>query len=359
MTTLQAPTIDTAKSEAFAERLLGAINEAAMMQLISIGHRTGLFDTMHDMPPATSGDIAKAAGLNERYVREWLGGMVTSQVVAYDPAANEYALPAEHAAWLTRAASPDNVAVMAQYFAVMGSVEDDVVACFERGGGVPYERFGRFHEVMAEDSGQTVVAALFDHLLPLAPWLTPQLERGIEVLDIGCGRGRALLTLAERFPNSSFVGYDLSEEATGWANARARERGLTNVRFAARDVTDMNEPDRYDLVFAFDAIHDQMHPAAVLENIHTALKTGGTFFMQDIRASSYVENNIDHPIGTLLYTISTMHCMTVSLAGCGCGLGTVWGEELALEMLGEAGFEHVDVRTLEHDFQNNYYIMKK
>jgi SAM-dependent methyltransferase len=236
------------------------------------------------------------------------------------------------------------------------------VACFRNGGGVGYEHYPRFHEVMAEDSGQTVLAALDEHILPLIEDRLADLERGIRVLDIGCGRGRALLHLAERFPNSRFTGYELSAEALSHARIEAMQQGLDNVSFEQRDLTGFSSdasPDAFDLVTAFDAIHDQIDPQGVLDGIHRTLKPGGCFLMQDIRASSHLENNLDHPIAPLLYTLSTMHCMTVSLAGNGAGLGTMWGEELAIEMLERAGFEQIAVHQLEHDFQNNFYVTRK
>lgn len=136
-----------ARAEAFADHLIDMINSGAMTLMISIGHRTGLFDTMAGMAPATSGQIAKAAKLHERYVREWLGAMTVGNIVAHDPDTETYHLPAEHAASLCRNSPTDNVAVFAQYIPLLGSVEDDIVHCFRHGGGVPYERFGRFHEI--------------------------------------------------------------------------------------------------------------------------------------------------------------------------------------------------------------------
>jgi hypothetical protein len=143
--------------EAFAEKMLDMLNGAALALMTSIGHRTGLFDTMATLPPSTSMQIAAAAGLHERYVREWLGAMVAAGVVEVDPASTRFILPAEHAAVLTRAAAADNMAVFAQYIALLGGVEDDIVECFKQGGGVPYARYPRFHAVMAEDSGQSVL----------------------------------------------------------------------------------------------------------------------------------------------------------------------------------------------------------
>lgn len=359
-TATQASTeFDQSRAEAFAERMLGMLNGGALSLMVSIGHRTGLFDTLAALPPATSEQIAAEAGLQERYVREWLGAMVTGGIVEYDPQGATYRLPAEHARWLTRQFSPENIAVTHQWTSVLGSVESDVVDKFRNGGGVHYECFHRFHEVMAAESAQTVVAALTDHILPLATGLRDQLQSGIDALDIGCGSGKAACTLAETFPNSRFTGYDLCEDAIAAAREEAGRRGLSNIRFEARDITRLDEPERYDLVTAFDVIHDQKSPAVVLDQVYKAVKPSGTFLMQDIRASSHLEKNVDHPIGPFLYAISTMHCMTVSLAQGGEGLGTVWGEELAVKMLNDAGFSDVRVETLDHDIINNYYIMRK
>jgi SAM-dependent methyltransferase len=347
------------RAETFAGRMIGALNEGAIAVMTSIGHRTGLFDAMSGLPRSTSEEIAAAADLNERYVREWLGAMTVGGIVEHDPQDATYYLPPEHAAFLTRAASPENIAVTAQFISVMGAVEDDIVEVFRRGGGVPYSSYPRFHEVMAEDSGQTVVAALFEHILPLVPGLTERLEDGIEVLDVGSGSGRALNLLARAFPHSHFTGYDISEKAVLRAITEAKEHGSTNVRFEVKDASTFDETARYDLITTFDAVHDQARPAAVLENIARALKDDGVYLMQDIAGSSHVHNNFDHPLGPFLYTVSTMHCTTVSLAQGGEGLGTMWGEEKAREMLAEAGFRHVETRRLDHDIANTYYVVRK
>lgn len=350
---------DPAKVEAFGEKFVDVLNHGALALATSIGHRTGLFDAMAELPPSTSEAIAEAAGLNERYVREWLGAMVTGGFVDYEPTGKRYYLPREHAACLTRAATPNNLAVFAQYIALLGTVEDKIVKCFRHGGGVPYADFPRFPEVMAEESAQTVVAALIDGILPLAPGLVKALEGGIDVLDVGCGAGRALNLLARSYPSSRFTGYDFTEAAIAMGRAEAEKDALPNVRFDIKDVTSLGESARYDLITAFDAIHDQANPAAVLRGIATALRPQGTFLMQDIAGSSHLDKNLDHPIAPLLYTISCMHCMTVSLAQNGEGLGTMWGKEKALEMLRDAGFGQVEVTQLPHDIQNNYFIATK
>ena len=350
---------DAAGAAAFEKKMVDVLNGGALSLMLSIGHRTGLFDAMADMLPATSAQIAQKAGLQERYVREWLGAMTVSRIVEHDSEAGVYVLPPEHAALITRAAPNGNLAVFAQYIPLLGTVEDDIVRCFREGGGVPYERFGRFHQVMAEDSGQTVIPVLIDHILPLEPGLIGRLEEGIRVLDVGCGRGKALNLMARTFPNSRLVGYDLSEEAIAFARQEAAKQGSRNVEFAARDLSDFDktaEPDAFDFVTTFDAVHDQANPLAVLRGIRRTIAPDGVYLAQDIKGSSHHHGNIDHPIGPLLYTISCMHCMTVSLAQGGEGLGAMWGRETALDYFRKAGFSDVRVHELSHDIQNYYYV---
>lgn len=357
-----ATDFDPARAEAFSGRFLSALNDAALCLMVSVGHRTGLFDSMRHLAPSTPSEIAAAAGLNERYVREWLGAVVLAGVVETDPAANRFWLPPEHAACLTRASAADNMAVFAQYIAVLGGVEDDIVECFRKGGGVSYDRFPRFHAVMAEDSGQSVLSSLESHIVPLVPGLNRSLEGGIRVLDVGCGSGRIMNRLAEIYPNSHFVGMDISREAITAARAEASSKALPNIEFVEADLSDFHqtaEPESFDFITTFDAVHDQARPRNVLKGIYRALKPDGVYLMQDIRASSHLHKNFGHPLGTVLYTISCLHCMTVSLAQGGEGLGAVWGEEKTREYLEQTGFRSIETHRLDHDIQNNWYVVKK
>ena len=165
--------------------------------------------------------------------------------------------------------------------------------------------------------------------------------------------------LAQLFPNSRFTGYDFSEQAIARATDEAQRHHLTNIQFHVKDVARMDEVEKYDLITTFDAVHDQAYPDVVLRQIYQALGPDGIYLMQDIRAASDVGANLDHPVAPFLYTISCMHCMTVSLAAGGMGLGTMWGQQKALEMLGDAGFSRVEIKQLAHDFQNDYYIVRK
>ncbi|HET7932158.1 MAG TPA: methyltransferase domain-containing protein [Rhodanobacteraceae bacterium] len=349
-------------SVVFAEKMLAMLNNGALCLMTSIGHRTGLFDSMRHAPASNPKRVASRAGLDERYVREWLGAMVTGGVVDFDSGRGHYRLPDEHAAFLTRTADADNLAVFAQYIALLGSVEDDIVECFKSGGGVPYERYPRFHEVMAEDSGQSVRSVLYAHILPLVPGLSERLAAGIRVLDAGCGRGRILAQLAEHFPRSSFVGVDLSRDAIAYASDKAERAGLRNLQFIAADLGDFDrsaEPEAFDLVTTFDAVHDQARPLNLLKGIHRTLKPDGVYLMQDINGTGHVDQDARNPLAPFLYTVSCMHCMSVSLAQGGEGVGAMWGEERIRGYLRKAGFRSITTHQLEHDLQNNWYVVAK
>jgi 2-polyprenyl-3-methyl-5-hydroxy-6-metoxy-1,4-benzoquinol methylase len=346
----------------FQTRLLEILNNSSLSFMISIGHRSGLFDTLSGMDYATSDEIAEKAGLNERYLREWLGAMVTGGIIDYDGATKTFRLPEEHSASLTRNAGADNMAVFMQYFSLFGEVEDDILTCFSNGGGVPYSRFRRFHEIMAEDSGQSVLSSLESHILPLVPGIRQKLDQGIRVLDIGCGSGRIVNRLSSLFPNSWFTGMDLSPEAIGYARREAAKSGLRNTEFIIKDLSDFDETapaGRYDFVTSFDAIHDQAKPLNVLKGIFRTLKNDGVYLMQDISGTGNLEEDKEHLIGPFLYTVSCMHCMTVSLAQGGEGVGAMWGEDMIRDYLRSAGFISVKKNKLDHDIQNYWYVVRK
>ena len=346
-------------TEEFAARVMDTIDSASLAILISIGHQTGLFDAMAQLPSATSAQIAAAAELDERYVREWLGGMTAGEVVDYDPESATYTLPRERSALLTRSAGPDNLARVAQFISMLGEVEQKVINCFHNGGGLAYSEYPRFHALMAEQSGEVFDAALVDVILPLADGLPERLRAGADVADFGCGSGHAVNVMARAFPESRFTGIDFSDESLVVGAAEAERLGLTNAAFERHDVADMDFSEAFDAVTAFDAIHDQAQPDRVLRNIYQALRPGGVFLMVDIKASSQLEENMGVPLATYFYTVSTMHCMSVSLAFGGAGLGTVWGRQLALSMLADVGFTDVRVEEIETDPVNYYYIARK
>lgn len=358
MTTVETTMmIDEQRVEAFAQRVFGAYVESMLVLMIDLADRTGLLAVLAE-GPGTSEELATRAELEERYVRECLGALVAGGLVEYDPETGCYTLPPEHALCLTGDGSM-NLAPLSRIPTLLAHHVDEVALVARTGGGVPYDRFRPdFTAVMDGVSRRVFDEQLVDAIVPMADGLLGDLQRGIRVADIGCGTGHSTVVLARNFPASTFVGYDLSDDAIAVGRGEAAAEGLTNVHFAQLDVGHLPDDPPFELICGFDVIHDQADPAGVLQRVHRALVPGGVFLMMDIKASSRLEDNVDNPLAPFLYSVSTLHCMTVSLARDGAGLGTAWGEQLARQMLADAGFVDVSVHEVPDDPLNQIYVAR-
>jgi SAM-dependent methyltransferase len=339
-------TLDRRRADAFARRMTTQLNEAMLALMTSIADQTGLFDAMAGLPPATSQEIAATAGLDERCVREWLAAMVTGRIVDYDGARGTYRLPEEHAACLTRAAGADNLARRARGVAALAEVEEAVTDAFRGAGGLAPQAFGRWRRLRAEEIAAAQDQLLLETILPAVPDLVERLAAGIDVVEIGCGVGRAALLMAARFPRSRFAGRDTSEESVAIARREAAAAGIVNATF---DVTSSLLPTEqpHDLITAWGVLADQSDPALLLRSAHASLRSRGTFLCVEIAAASNLADNVDHPWGPTLYAQSVMYGLPVSRGGSGSSLGLVWGEERTRRLLAEAGFG--DVLTIRFD----------
>ena len=349
--------VDGEKVQEFLGRLLSIYTGSMLNYMIDIGHRTGLF-AVAAQGPATSEGLANRAGLTERYVREWLGAMVTGGIIDYEPATRTYSLPAERAVCLTEGAT--NLAPMALLHTHLGKHVHQVARAFREGGGVPYAAYRpEFTDVMDAIGRGVYDGLLIDQYLPLVPGLVRQLTSGARVADVACGTGHALVLMARAFPQSTFVGYDLDEGAIARARAEAGGAGLTNVSFEVCDAVRLEVNEPFDVVFVFDAIHDQVDPVGVLDRIYASLRDGGCFVMKEPHAADNLEDNLANPMAPVLYSVSTLHCMTVSLAHGGAGIGTAFGEQLARTMLTDAGFVGIGVYPAPGDPGDAVYVSTK
>jgi len=326
----------------FARRLFGHYTSGFIALMVDIGYRTGLFEALAD-GGGTSEEIAGRAGLNERYVREWLGATATAGIVDYDASRATFTLPAEHAVCLTGTSSR-NLAPGAQFLTMLAPHVPRVAACFRDGGGVPYSEYMPDFTEVADASWRLLYdGLLIKGFLPAVKGLPERLDRGIRVADLGCGTGHAVNVMARQYPNSSFIGYDLDEEGIARGTAEAAEMGLTNARFEVLDVTELPDNAKFDLITSFDSIHDQRDPATTLRRVAEVLAPDGVYVMVEPKASSRLEDNLGDPFAPYLYGVSVLHCLTVSLAEGGLGLGTAWGEQTARRMLEAAGFTSIEV----------------
>lgn len=366
MNTKQTKT-NVAKTEAFGKKMVDILNNGALNLAMAVGYRQRLFDTMERLgTPSSIEDIACNSGLNPRYIKEWLGVMVTGGVVELHsdlPEGPLYHLPREHAAFLTRSAGNNNLGVYTQEIPLLTQCAlEEVVEGFTTGQGVPFSCYPRFQAFMAELSNAKHREVLVEQFLPQVDdgRLIKRLQSGIFVCDLGCGEGVALNLMAQAFPHSRFAGIDTHGPALETARKEAEKMGLNNVIYHMKDgACLMDDPEftgKFDYICAFDAIHDQSNPLGALKSIRAMLAPEGIFSMVDIAAQSHHAGNMDHPMGPFLYTVSLMHCMPVGLNDNGAGLGMMWGRQQAEQLLQEAGFDRVVVQKMTHDPFNLHYL---
>jgi len=350
--------VDEAAVEEFAEKVLVDYAGANAFFMASIGDRLGLFTELVENGTATSAELAQRTGLQERYLREWLQGMAAAGYLDYDPSTTGYTLPSAHAPVLAEEAGPAFFGCAFFDFSTnFGETYHRLLEAFRSGGGVSQEAYGQ--EVAA--SIERFTAPWFEHMLveewlPEMPAVATKLQEGASVCDIGSGRGRAVIKLAEAFPKSTFVGLDVYEPAVREAEAAAEKAGVADrVRFEVRDAAE-GLGGRYDLITTFDVVHDSVDPAAILRSIRAALETEGRYVCVEINCSDRPEENAG-PLGTVLYGLSLAYCLPVSLAEGGAGLGTLGLPESRLtELALEAGFSEVRRLPIDNPFNNVYEI---
>jgi 2-polyprenyl-3-methyl-5-hydroxy-6-metoxy-1,4-benzoquinol methylase len=350
-------TVDTEAVHAFAGKVLGDTSGMTTTILAALGDRLGLFKSLAAHGSVTTGEFSKVAGINERYAREWLGAMTAAGYVEYAPTTGRFFLPAAHVPALAQEGGPAYFGGVHQMLLGTLGVLDQLTRAFREGGGVAQPAY-------AEDwwtGMERFTAGWFENLLlqewiPAMPRVKDALERGAEVADVGCNRGRALMKLAQAFPRSRFVGYDIFEPAIGLATERARLAGVADrVRFERRDVS-KGLPQQFDVVTTFDVIHDAVDPVGLLRTIRRALKPDGTYVCLDVNCSHRLEENMG-PLGAMFHGFSVLYCMTTSLAHGGAGLGTVGLPESKLrELATDAGFASVRRVPLENPFNNLYEV---
>jgi ubiquinone/menaquinone biosynthesis C-methylase UbiE len=358
------------KREAFASKISDVLNKAALNLALAVGYRTGLLEVMDEISaPATVSRIAEKSGLNERYIREWLGVMVCGEVVELsnnNSGEDLFFLPPEHGDFITRRAGNENLGVYTQEVPLLTSCAfDSVIEKFSSGDGIGYQNYPKFQAFMSQLANAKHRQVLVKQFLPSVDGgrLVDRLRSGIRVCDLGCGEGIALMLMAESFPNSEFVGFDISSDVITKATDDATRLKLNNTYFQHLDAANLSTDNRFresfDYVTAFDAIHDQSQPLAALKGVYSILKPGGLFSMIDIAASSRLSDNMSHSMSPFLYTVSLMHCMPVGLVNGGTGLGMMWGHQKAKEMLSEAGFEKIRILDIPGDPFNFHFSCRK
>jgi ubiquinone/menaquinone biosynthesis C-methylase UbiE len=329
------------------QRLMGHLNGYFASTTLGLGHRTGLLAALLD-GGGTAAELAGRAGTHERSTEEWLAGMTAAGYLRHD--GGVFAFVDGQDAVFRPGLLPFDVTVVFDLQDKFASLQGRVAQSLVDGRGVPYSAYqpefsaaqDRLNEPMYEQF-------LIDDFVASADGVVDQLESGAQVADIGCGGGKALALLAARFPRSRFTGYDIDEHALRIGRERVAGLGLDNVDFVHGDAAELDLGHSVDVILAVDAIHDQGRPDEVLRAVARSLRPGGTFLMIEPLASGDVDIDTSHPMGPMMYATSLGHCVQVSLAAGGPGLGSMWGRARAIPMLEAAGFRDISVHESASD----------
>ncbi len=347
----------------FTFQVFSKLEGAVTAGMIHLGDRLGLYRALADAEePMTSHQLADRLGLQERWVREWASNQAAAELVELhsDDGDDRFALSGEGRAVL---ASPEHPAFgMGMFHRLPQTMQalEHMPECFECGLGHDYDSHGPEGAEGIERSFEPWNRAnLLRKVLPAMDGAVERMRGGARVADIGCGAGGAVLLMAEAFPESTFVGYDISLHALDRADAKLAESGLTNARFADPRREPLPDDGTVDVITTFDCIHDMAHPSAAVKAIRAAIAADGHWLLVDIRAAETLVGNIEaNPMASLLYGVSVLSCMSSALSEPGGeGLGTLGlPRSKAEQMARDAGFTRFAELDVQHPMNAFYEI---
>jgi 2-polyprenyl-3-methyl-5-hydroxy-6-metoxy-1,4-benzoquinol methylase len=345
------------KVHEMAFRVVGDMGGAFVMALGYIGDRLGLFKAMAGSGQMSSQELAAKTGLNERYVREWLRAMVAAEYLDFEPSTGKYVMSEEQAFVLANEDSPMFVGGGFHFTTPSLWNVPKIMEAFRKGGGISYSEIGDEIPVAIERFfGPGYRNFLAKEWLAAVPGLTARLERGAEIGDVGCGCGQSSVAMAKAFPKSRVLGIDYHAPSIERAKKLASANQVTNVVFVQAPAERIPRERKYDLVCSFDCIHDMVNPRATLKAIREVLAPDGVYVWSEPNASANAHEN-RNPVARAFHAISPLHCMTVSLAHGGEGLGTVIGEQGARALATEAGFKHFEKLPIQNPF-NQFFALR-
>jgi 2-polyprenyl-3-methyl-5-hydroxy-6-metoxy-1,4-benzoquinol methylase len=350
------PELDFAKAKQVAQSVMNDVGSVMHGMLSYIGDRVGLFKAMMDAGPLTDDQLAAKTALSPRYVREWLGAMAAAGYVEYDPSAQSYRLTPEYAAALADEDSPFFIGSYFQMAQAAAMVAPAVAQAFRTGKGVTQAEYpAGFFEAAERNSNTRYQHKLLRKWIPAMPQVVEILNGGGTAADVGCGGGRAAIMIAQAFPRARVTGFDIHAASVERARRNAEAAGLSSrVSFEVTNGTKL--PERaFDFVTTFDVVHDAVDPVGLMAAIRRSLRDQGTYLVQEINLSGEVNDNLK-PLGKMAYSVSTLYCMTTSLAHGGAGIGAAMGEPKAREIAATAGFSRFTRLPIPDDFAVLYEL---
>ncbi len=330
------PAIDEAKLNAFVGKMLGDIGSAISAVLVRMGDRNGLYRALDEGGPQTSAELAKRAGCDERYVREWLGNQAASGYVEH--AEGKFSLPPEHAMLLAREDSPLNMQGLYELIQTTMLDEPKLSEAFRTGKGFGWHEHNPMLFPATDRFFRPGYAAnLVQSWIPALDGVERRLNEGAKVADVGCGLGSSTVILAQAYPEAHVMGFDYHPASVELARAKARAAGLGDrVQFQVAGAQDFPGTG-YDLITCFDCVHDMGDPVGALAHVRSALKPDGTLMIVEPFAQADFEANLN-PIGRIYFGFSTtLCCPSAKSQSGGYVLGAQSGEPRMREVAGKAG----------------------
>jgi 2-polyprenyl-3-methyl-5-hydroxy-6-metoxy-1,4-benzoquinol methylase len=329
--------IDEKKLNEFMGRAVGDIGSAISAALVLIGDKLGLYKAMAASGSVTPAELAGRTETTERYVREWLNNQAAGGYVIYDAASGRYTLPPEQAMAMADETSPAFLPGAFQVVAAAMRAEPRISQAFRTGSGLDWtEQDPILFEGTERFFRPGYIGNLTTAWIPALDGVEAKLKRGARVADVGCGHGASTILMARTYPRAEFVGYDYHEASIETARRRAKEAGVSErVRFEVATAQSYAGKG-YDLVAAFDCLHDMADPVGAARHIRASLAQDGTWLLVEPFASDRVEENLN-PVGRVFYGASTVFCVPCSLAGHGPALGAQAGEARLRSIVVEQG----------------------
>lgn len=351
--------------DAFVERVVGTLGATMDLYGIYLGDTLGFYRALAEEGPQTTDELAATTDAHERYVREWCEQQTVTGILAVDdPAApadrRRYSLPDAHVEVLVDEESLNFLAPFAQL--VVGTVApiEAVVEAYRTGDGVPYAAYGRdTHEGVARANRPSFLHLLGQEWLPSLPDVDARLRKvGARVADIGCGHGYSAIGMARAYPAVTVDGFDLDVASVAAARENVAAAGLEDrvtihrVDAAALDTADFGE---YDLVTAFETIHDMADPVGALRTMRQLAAEDGVVLVMDERTGASLAEPSD--VETLLYGFSVLHCLPVAMADQpSAATGAVMRTDTFREYAEAAGFDAVEVLPIQNVFWRFYRL---
>ena len=351
--------MDETRAEALSERIFTETVGGMGLLAVYLGHRLGLFKELANNGTVTVSQLAKRTQLSERYVREWLLAVATSGYVEADANGERFTLPEEHAAVLADENSPFFLGAFPGILHGLAMAMEPLLEAFKSEGGVPYEDYGEYFRESVSLSNRPMYQHDYaQKWIPAMPEIEDKLIQGARVADIGCGVGWSCIFLAKHFKKAIIDGFDLDEESIAEARHFAEQYGVSDrVQFHVCAIEELELTAPYDLVTAFECLHDLPYPVISLRRMREMASPGGTVFIADEAAGEGFSDNNDHPLGRFFYNVSVLHCLPQAMVfPDAVGTGTAISESTVRNYAHEAGFSSVKVIDIENPFFRFYQL---